>query len=261
MEGIAGEQAARRLEDQRRRVVVGDDLDPALQQAQRDEHRREEQDQEDRRLDQRPGLDRAEAHRHPRAPQQRGDVDEQREADHRGELPRASQHVHADEQGHDRDHRDRQRPAHDPDGEVAEQDPAPVGGREHQPPREAELEVGGDREADEDPAEGRGLDEHEAVLEGRVARRVVEARHARDGRQAAREPGEEDQREDQRREDERRVGEVVVQAAPGDRAGGGDHVRSIRPRRARVRAAGRAPRRRWPRRTSRRPRTSPSRRP
>ena len=58
---------------------------------------------------------------------------------------------------------------------VAGDDPAAARSRQQQPAREARLEVARDREAGEDAAEGRGLQQHEAVTEGRVAGRVVEA--------------------------------------------------------------------------------------
>ncbi len=111
---------------------------------------------------------------------------------------------------------------------------------EHQPPREAGLEVGGDRESGEDAAEDSRLDQDEDVLEGRVAG-VVEARRVRDRDEAARERGEEEDRHQHRRQEERRVAEHLVEQAPGDRPGragvanerrlsshGIRHVRSIR---------------------------------
>ena len=87
------------------------------------------------------------------------------------------------------------------------------------------------REAGEDAAEGRRLQEHEDELERRVAGRVVEVRDVADPRQAAGERGEEEQREDQRRDQERRVDERVVDRAPGDAAGDAaeaPHVRTSR---------------------------------
>src|SRR6185312_13934127 len=67
----------------------------------------------------------------------------------------------------------------------------------------------------EDPAERRGLEQHEDELEGRVSRRVVEPRHLVDPRQAACERREEEQREDERRDEKRGVREDVVEHAPG----------------------------------------------
>ena len=103
----------------------------------------------------------------------------------------------------------------------------PVRRREHQPAAEAALEVAGDAEAGEDAAERRRLQEHEGELERRVAVGVVEARRLVDPRQPAGEGGEEEQREDQRRDQQRRVGDEVVQVAPGDRAG--DRPNACRP--------------------------------
>ena len=104
---------------------------------------------------------------------------------------------------------------------VAGDDPAAVGGGEQVAAAEAGLEVAGDAEAGEDAAEGRRLQQHEDVLEGGVAGREVEAGHVADGGEPAGEGGEEEEREDQRRDQQRFVGEEVVDAAPGDRAGDG----------------------------------------
>ena len=73
------------------------------------------------------------------------------------------------------DDRERDRGADEGDDPVADDQRAAVRGRQQQPAAEAELEVGRDREAGEDAAEGGRLQQHEAVLEGGVARRVVEA--------------------------------------------------------------------------------------
>src|ERR1700754_1231328 len=86
---------------------------------------------------------------------------------------------------------------------------------------EAGLEIAGDAEAGEDAAEGRRLEQHEDVLEGGVAGREVEAGDVADGGEPAGEGGEEEEREDQRRDQQCFVGEEIVDAAPGDGAGGG----------------------------------------
>ena len=93
------------------------------------------------------------------------------------------------------------------------------------------------REAGEDAAEGRRLQEDEDELERRVARWEVEARDVADARQAPGEGDEEQQREHGRRDEQRRVGERVDEVAPQD--GPGDarevarHVRAILVARAR----------------------------
>ena len=121
--------------------------------------------------------------------------------------------------------------------------PPRFGRGEHEPAREAELEVRGDREAREDAAERRGLDADEPELKRRVAARVLEVRRVLDAGEAARERDEEEQREQDARQEERRVRERVVDPAPGDgerdRAGAceGAHVRSSLVRRARALSA------------------------
>ena len=131
--------------------------------------------------------------------------------------------------GHDGDGEHRPRQRREP---VAADDPAAVRGGQHQPAREAGLEVARDGEAREDAAERRRLQQHEAVDEGRVAAVEVEARDRVDAREAARERREEEHREQQRRDDDRRVREEVVGAAPADGArdrpeAAAAHVRTI----------------------------------
>ena len=113
------------------------------------------------------------------------------------EVDAAAADVHPDEQRDHRHHRSRDEPADERRDRVAEHDPAAVRRGEQQPAREAALEVPRDPEAGEDPAERSRLEEHEDELEGRVARRVVEARHLVDAREPAREGREEEEREDQ----------------------------------------------------------------
>src|SRR5262249_24061736 len=108
------------------------------------------------------------------------------------------------------------------------------GSGEHQPLREAVLEVPRDTEAGEHTAERRGLQEHEYELERRVTGREVEARNARDLRQPARERREEEEWEEHRRKQNLRVRKGVLQGSPRDALDDvhGRHVRVIRSRRA-----------------------------
>src|SRR5262249_9332094 len=99
---------------------------------------------------------------------------------------------------------------------VAEQQRGPVGRGEQESPAEAELEVGGDRETREDAAEGGRLAEDEGEDEGRVSRRVVEARSVADRREAAGEGREEEDRHQERRQQENRVAGQRPQQAPAE---------------------------------------------
>src|SRR5947208_3277065 len=238
--GRAGDESAAGLEQGGHRVHARDRLDPAGEQVQRHVHRGREEDQEDRDLHERAGLDRAEAKRDAERPQSRRGVDDERQADQPGHVGAVAVDVHpADRRrgGHDGAREQRARQAGQ---EVARDDGGPVRGRQQQAPAEAVLEVGGHRKAGEDPAEGGGLEQHEHELECRVTSREVEVRRSADRREAAREGEEEEEREDERRQDQRRVGEDVVQVAPGDRehnpsvAMRSRHVRTSLVRRARL---------------------------
>src|SRR4051812_13142316 len=255
MERGAGDEPSYGLEHERDRVVVGGRVDPALEQFERHEHRCEEEDEEDGRLHDRAGLDRAEAHGDARRPEERRHVHEERERVHAHYVEPPTRDLHSRDERDDGDDRHGHDHAHRAHRDVAEQDPAPVARREHEPRGEAVLEVRGHRETGEHAAEGRRLEQHEAELKRRVARPEVEARHVADRREAAREPREEDEREDQRRQHERRVREVVVQAAPGDRAGDDDHVRLSLPRSATEASA--SPTTRKPAATAKEPRIGP----
>ena len=164
-----------------------------------------------------PGLDRAQAHRDARRPHRRGEVDEQREHDQPEQVDAVAVDLHPGRAA---------RPTNSStptiaartsaDERVAGEDAEPVRRRQHQPPREAVLEVGRDPEAGEHAAERRRLQQHEHELERRVAGREVEARHVADVRQPAREGDEEEQREDQRRQQQLRVRGDLLDRAPGD---------------------------------------------
>ncbi len=194
-------------------------MDPAAEQAEWDVDRGEEEDQEDRELHQRPALDRAHPHRHPGGPHRRRDVDQHREGVEADDVDAAAVDVHPGDEGDDGQHRPGDQGADEGGDRVAGDDPVAVGGGEQVALGESGLEVAGDPEAGEDSAEGRRLQQHEDELEGGVAGREVEARDVADRREAPGEGEEEEEREDQRRDEEGRVGEEVVDAAPGDRQG------------------------------------------
>ena len=79
---------------------------------------------------------------------------------------------------------------------VADDDRAAVRRREHQPPREAVLEVARDAEAGEDAAERGRLEEHEDELERRVPGRERRSRDVLELGEAADEGEEEEEREE-----------------------------------------------------------------
>ena len=173
---VARDEPATGLEEVRHRIDGRDALDPAVEQLERNVDRREEQDQEHRHLHERRGLDRAEPHRDPAGPEEAAEIHESGERVQAEEIDGSSTDVHADgERDHGEHHRDEQ-PADERRERVAHDDPAAVGRREHEPLREAALEVARDAEPREDAAEGRRLQEHEHELERRVTRREVEAR-------------------------------------------------------------------------------------
>ena len=80
------EQPSTRLQHPRDRVPARDPVNPALEQLQRDVDRREEEDQEYRRLHDRPGLHRLEAHRDAARPEEERHVDQDGEQVHAGHV-------------------------------------------------------------------------------------------------------------------------------------------------------------------------------
>src|SRR4051812_45040675 len=76
MRGAAGEQAAHGLDQASDRIRDRDAVDPALEERERHVDRREEEDQENGRLHDRPRLDGLEAHGDAARPEQEGGVDE-----------------------------------------------------------------------------------------------------------------------------------------------------------------------------------------
>ena len=156
------------------------------------------------------------------------------------EFDPAAADLHAGDQGDRGQHGPGDRRPGQRRDRVAGDDPVAVGGGEQVAVGEADLEVAGDAEAGEDAAEGRRLQQHEDELEGGVAAGEVEAGHVADRREAAGEGDEEEEREDDRRRQEGRVGEEVVDAAPGDRAR--DRAEAGRPRFPRSRSCPHQPR-------------------
>ena len=61
-------------------------------------HRREEEHDEDRHLHQRPGLDRAHAHRDARRPERRDEIDDQREHEQPEQVDAVAVDLHPDDQ-------------------------------------------------------------------------------------------------------------------------------------------------------------------
>ncbi len=126
-----------------------------------------------------PAWRRAEPQGDPCREEQRGDVGEQSQAVHPGQVHPAAGHLHAAEQGDPGDH-DPGDP--EPGGgtdRVAEHDRAAPAGRQHHPAAHPLFEVTGDREPGEHPGQRRGLDQDEAELEsGEVV--VAEARGVAD---------------------------------------------------------------------------------
>ena len=191
-------------------------MQPAREQVERHVDGRQEEDQEDRHLHRRTGLERPRPHRHAGREQRRGERDQVGEQDQRDQVDAVAADPHAGRQRDREQQRAHERRPRQPHQRVAGQDREPVRRRQQQAPREAVLEVGGDPEAGEHAAERRRLQEHEHELERRVAGREVEPRHLAEPRQPARERGEEEQREDQRRQQVRRVGDDVVERPPRD---------------------------------------------
>src|SRR5215210_515349 len=208
---LAGQEAAGGVEDGCKRVQAGDGFEPALQEVQRDEDRGQKQDQEDGSPDHRPRLLRAHQRRHPRPEERRRDVHEDGQPDQTEEVEAALNRDAGDERD-DGDERPGGGDAHERGDGVAEDYPGAVRGGEHEPLREAVLEVSGDGEPGEGPAHRDRLQQRPDVLEGDVARRVVEAGHVAHPRQP---PGEGDEEEDgeESRRQKRGVGEVLVDLA------------------------------------------------
>ena len=145
-------------------------VDPALEQHERHVDGREEQQDEDRRLHQRPGLHRAEAHRDPACPEQPADVHDDRERVEAEQVDAVPADLHVRDQRDDREQDRDEAPAQQRRERVAPDDPAAVLRRDHQPPREAALEVARDPEAGEDAAERRRLQQHEDEHEATCSR-------------------------------------------------------------------------------------------
>ena len=114
------------------------------------EDRRQKQYEEDRRAYHGAGLLGAEQHRHPRPEKGRGYVGEQREADE-AEQVEAAAYRHPRDQRDRGDENPRHGGAHDRGDGVAEDDPIPVRGGQHEPPGETVLEVTRDRKPRESP--------------------------------------------------------------------------------------------------------------
>src|SRR5918995_3148085 len=227
--GPAGDQPAPGLEESREWIHRCDTVDPALEQVERDIHRREEEHKEDRHLHDGRRLLGAQTHRNAGRPQRPGHVQQEAKRIEADEVDAAAADLHAREQRHDCDDcGDRDPPKKGRERE-AENDAAAVRRREHESPHEAALEVPRDPEAGEDPGECCGLEQNEDELERRVPVREVEAGDLLDAREPAREGREEEEWEHQRREKDRRVRKGVVERPPGDRARDGErlgHVRS-----------------------------------
>ena len=152
---VARDESAAGLEDVRERIDRRHAVDPALQELERHVDGREEQDQEDGHLHQRPGLDRAKAHRDPAGPEEATEVHERREREQTHEVDSSPAEVHPGDEGDHREQHCDDRPAEERRERVAEDDPAPAGRREHEPLRESALEVARDAEPREDAAERR----------------------------------------------------------------------------------------------------------
>ena len=96
-----------------------------------------------------------------------------------------------------------------------------VGRREVEPGWNPESKSARDREAGEDAAEGRRLQQHEDELEGVVVV-VVEAGQSPTRREPARESDEEEDRDQSGGQEQRRTADQRVQVAPGHRARDGE---------------------------------------
>jgi hypothetical protein len=152
-------------------------VDPTREEPQGNVYGGEEQHDEHRHLNERAGLFCAQEHRHATSPQHRHQIHHHAQPDEAHEFDAAPRDVHAREQRRDRDHDGRQQPAHERSHRVAGDDPAAARGAQQQAPRKPRVEVAGDREAGEDTAERRRLQEDERELERGVAGLVVEVGH------------------------------------------------------------------------------------
>ena len=226
---------AARLEQVRDGVDGRHGVDPAREQRERDVDGREEEDEEHRHLHQRAGLERAEARGDARRPARARTMLTSSASVKRPttstplpstSIPSASATTTSTAAV--------TRPAGDRRHPVADEDRAAVRRRQHQPPREAVLEVAGDAEAGEHAAERGRLEQHEDELEGRVAGRELEAGQVRQLREAAHERREEEERERDRRDEDVRRRQRVVRRPPRDAERDGA-VRVPRRRRSRPR--------------------------
>src|SRR5829696_10050367 len=231
----ARDQAPAALEQQRDRVQVRDHAQPVGEQVERHEDGSEEEAEEDRKLHQRRRLHCPQPHGYARRPEQAAGVDQHRERVEREDVDTIAPDLHPGQERDTGQNGGRQRPPPEGADRVAEQDSAPIGGRQHQAAREAALEVAHDAEPGEDTRERRGLEQHEDELKSGVADGESEARHVVHAREPAGEGGEEEERERKTGEQQRRVREVVVQHPPCDCEGDVDrplHVRANLPRSA-----------------------------
>src|SRR3954470_2507334 len=162
---LALEQAPYAGEHERDGIGRRHGVDPAVEQRERDVHRREEEHHEDGRLHQRPRLHRAEAEGDPARPEDPADVRDQGEPVDAEEVDPAAADLHVREQRHDREQRRDADPAEERAERVADDDPAASRRGDEEPASEAPLEVSRDPESGEDAAEARRLQEHEHELE------------------------------------------------------------------------------------------------
>src|SRR5581483_6233918 len=162
-----------------------------------------------------------------------GEVDHDRQQVEGGEVDGGALDPHPGGEGDQQDDHGREQPADEGADRVARDHAAAPRRGEHQAAGEPVLEVAGDAEAGEDPAERGRLEQDEAELEAGVAGRVVEAGNVPQPGEPAGERGEVEQREHQPGEEQGRVVKHVVDRPPGDRqrdvpeAPGGAHVRVI----------------------------------
>jgi hypothetical protein len=172
-------------------------MNPTLEEGERYVNGREEKGEEDRHLHERSGLHRPQPHRDSRGPENRGDVENHAERIEAEEVDWAAADLQAGHDRHDREDDGGDDPARERRDGVAEDDAGPVRRREEEPAREPALEIPGDAEAREDPAERSRLEQDEDELKRRVAGREVEAWHVLDARESAGEGREEEEREDE----------------------------------------------------------------
>ena len=157
LDRIALQEAAHRLEHKGDRIERRRGLDPSGEQVVGDPDGREEEQQEHRHLHGRSGLHGAQPHGHAGGEQHGSEVEQHRQRVEPEQINRPAAHVQARDQRHHRDQRDREQRADQGREPVAGHDAAAIGRGEHEPPREAGLEVAGHRKAGEDAAEHRGL--------------------------------------------------------------------------------------------------------